>query len=103
MMTDDELFSACFEEGRRAGRIGLPITTNPYLDQETIEIAAWVEGFASVDTAALIPSERAHIFHEGQTAATNGQLASTCPYLEEENPRRMEIWLMGYAPHVEEH
>lgn len=103
MLCDDEIFSACFEEGRRAARTGLHVTANPYLDEETIELAAWVEGFASVDTSILIPSERAHLFQEGRTAALNLQLASTCPYLDDENPRRMEIWLMGYAPQVEEH
>lgn len=101
MLEDDDLFAAAFEEGRRAARIGQFVTTNPYLDLDSVELTAWVEGFASVNTAELIPQERARIFREGENAAKTSLPAFVCPYGSEDNPERMEIWLMGYVPHAE--
>ncbi len=50
-----------------------------------------------------------HVFEQGnvaelkgQSAASDGQSASICPYVNDDNPELMEIWLLGYAPHVGE-
>lgn len=101
MVDDDQIFSRCFEMGRRAARIGLPIAANPYLDTTSAELPAWVEGYASVDAATMPISERAAIYAAGNLAARNGEAASICPFVDEDNPERMEIWLIGYAPAIE--
>jgi hypothetical protein len=40
-------------------------------------------------------------FHPGCRDSERGDPASICPYTEDENPERMEIWLIGYAPHID--
>ena len=101
MSAEDVTFSQCFDHGRRAARIGMPRTTNPYLEEGSIELDAWIEGFETVDSTEIIPIERVHLFHRGREAAERGEPASVCPYTDDDNPERMEIWLLGYAPHVE--
>lgn len=102
MSEDDVKFAKSFDEGRRAATIGLGLITNPYIDEGSIELDAWIEGFASVDTSTIIPTERTHIFHLGRDAAERGESASVCPYMtDDEEPERMEIWLLGYAPYVD--
>lgn len=101
MCDEDEVFTACFEQGRRAARTGLHVTSNPYLDTDSNELSAWVEGFASVENSVFIPAERAQVFHAGQIASGKGENATVCPYLDDDDPERMEIWLLGYAPHIE--
>ncbi|WP_313199909.1 Rmf/CrpP family protein [Rhizobium sp.] len=101
MSADDVIFSQCFDDGRRAARIGLPRTTNPYLDEGSIELDAWIEGYETVDSSEIIPIERIHLFHLGREAAERGDPASMCPYMNDDNPERMEIWLLGYAPYVD--
>lgn len=98
---DDAAFSRCYTEGRRAARIGGLLTSNPYLDITSVHPAAWVEGHASVDNTVLDRVERADIFKAGALAAAGGETASTCPYIADEDPERFEIWLLGYAPHVD--
>ncbi|GGG06684.1 hypothetical protein GCM10010924_39270 [Rhizobium wenxiniae] len=66
---DNDLYAAAFEDGCCAARVGKFVTANSCLDRDSVELAAWVDGFASINTAELIPLER------------------------------MEIWLMGYVPH----
>lgn len=101
MLDEDQIFARCFEQGRRAATIGKCLTANPYLDVSSEELAAWTEGFASVETATFIQAERAGTFHAGEDAAIRGEPASVCPHLDDDSPERMEIWLLGYAPHVE--
>jgi hypothetical protein len=40
-------------------------------------------------------------FHPGCRDSERGDPASICPYNEDESPERMEIWLIGYAPHID--
>jgi len=79
----------------------MPRHSNPYLDRAGISLHAWVEGFETVSNTEIIPIERIHIFHLGREAAEHGDPASVCPYTEDENPERMEIWLIGYAPYID--
>lgn len=97
---EDQEFARCFAEGRRAGRIGLSPIANPYMQADAICLAAWVEGHASVDMISLSGADRAAIFDEGSIAGQTGEPATSCPYLDDEEPERMEIWLLGYAPNV---
>ena len=76
-------------------------TTNPNLDEESTKLGAWIEGFETVDNSEITPHERVHLFHLGRDAADRGGPASMCPYLNDDNPERMEIWLLGYAPYVD--
>lgn len=101
MSADDVVFSQCFNEGRRAACIGMSRITNPYLDRAGIKLDAWVEGFETVDNSDIIPIERIHLFHQGREAAERGDPASICPYTNDNNPERMEIWLIGYAPYID--
>lgn len=101
MSAEDVLHSQCFNEGRKAACIGMPRHSNPYLDRAGISLHAWVEGFETVSNTEIIPIERIHIFHLGREAAERGDPASVCPYTEDENPERMEIWLIGYAPYID--
>lgn len=101
MTADDVLYSQCFNEGRRAACIGMSRIANPYMDRAGLKLDAWVEGFETVDNSEIIPIERIHLFHLGREAAERGHSASMCPYINEENPERMEIWLIGYAPFVD--
>lgn len=100
MSQDDVIYSKCFEEGRRAGRIGMPDATNPYGEAGT-ERSAWLDGYASVDFDHVIAIERIHVFHLGREAGERGDTATNCPFVHDENPERMEIWLMGYAPQID--
>ncbi len=79
----------------------MPRHANPYLDRAGIKLDAWVEGFETVDSSEIIPIERIHLFHLGREAAERGDPASMCPHTEDENPERMEVWLIGYAPNLE--
>lgn len=97
---DDDQFVHVFEQGRKAARIGAPLTSNPYLDHESIEPAAWADGFHSVYLEELTAVERGRVYLEGKSAAAQGYSASVCAYVNHENPELMEIWLLGYAPHV---
>lgn len=101
MTADDVLFTQCFDQGRRAACIGMQRTANPYIDHPGVRLDAWVEGFETVDNSEIIPIERIHLFHLGREAAERGEPASMCPYVADDNPERMEIWLLGYAPHVD--
>ncbi len=47
-----------------AGRIGRAVASNPYLDVTSAELLASVEGFVSVETSILLPSERASILSQ---------------------------------------
>lgn len=97
MSQDDVIYTKCFDEGRRAGRIGMPQATNPYRDAGT-ERSAWHDGYAAVDFDDLIAIERIHLFHLGREAGERGETATRCPFVHDQNPERMEIWLLGYAP-----
>lgn len=101
MTADDVIHSQCFDEGRRAACIGMPRHANPYLDRAGIKLDAWVEGFETVDSSEIIPIERIHLFHQGREAAERGDAASMCPHTDDDNPERMEIWLIGYAPYID--
>lgn len=101
MGDQDELFSRCLEEGRRAARISRAVASNPYLDIIGAEQPAWVEGFASVGTSAFTLAERASIFNAGHDAGELSEPAASCPHQNDDDPERMEIWVLGYAPHVE--
>lgn len=101
MMDSDKQFSFCFEQGRRAARIGLSATSNPYLDDEPSNLSAWVEGYRTVDLKTLSCKHRFRIYEEGVKAADRGESASTCPYLDDD-PEMMNIWLLGHAPCAEE-
>lgn len=49
----DDHFFRVFESGRKAARTGAPLISNPYLDREQSEHAAWADGFNSVDLVEL--------------------------------------------------
>lgn len=101
MSADDVMFAQCFDEGRRAARIGLLLRANPYLDEGKIELDAWLEGFVTVETKDITPTERNHLFHLGRDAAERGEPASICPHMNDDDPERFEVWLLGYAPYVD--
>jgi hypothetical protein len=99
-MVEDEQFCFAYEQGRRAARIGLPITSNPHLDGEPLVVAAWTDGYRSVDVKRLSPDHRFRIFEEGRMAGVRGQPVSQSPYLDDDDPEPLELWLLGYAPDV---
>lgn len=100
-MDEDLIFAECYESGRRAARVGKFATANPHLSGEPTRMAAWVEGYSSVNDPSFPQEERAQIFSAGEAAASSGKTANFCPYSSDDDRERMEIWLMGYAPHVE--
>lgn len=100
IIDDDEWYSYAFEQGRRAARVGLPITANPHLDSQPLAVAAWTDGFRSIDTSRLSSDHRFRIYEEGRIAGERGEPASVSPYLDDDDPEPLELWLLGYAPHV---
>jgi hypothetical protein len=103
MVDEDEQYSESFRRGQRAARVGYLITTNPYYDDEPIRFTAWADGFHSVDTSMISQAQRFKTYEEGKSAAEKGYPASYCPYLVDADAELMDVWLLGYAPHVEEH
>lgn len=101
MIDADEQFTICYQQGRRAARTGLPVTSNPHIDNASPDVSAWVEGYHSVDLTTLTLSDRFRIFQHGKNAAANGESVSACPYLDDD-PEIMDLWLLGYAPQVED-
>lgn len=101
IIDDDEQYSYAFEQGRRAAQVGLPITSNPHLDSEPSAVAAWTDGYQSIDMTHISLDDRFRIYEEGRMAGERGESASISPYLEDDDPEPLELWLRGYAPHVE--
>jgi hypothetical protein len=99
-MIEDEQFIFAFEQGRRAARIGLPITANPHLDSKPLAVAAWTDGYMSVDLTQFSADHRFRIYEEGRMAGAQGVSASESPYLDDDDPEPLELWLLGYAPDV---
>lgn len=100
IIDDDERYSYVFEQGRRAARVGLPLTSNPHLGSQPVDVVAWADGFRSVDTTRLSSDNRFRIYEEGRVAGENGEPASLSPYLDDDDPEPLELWLLGYAPNV---
>jgi hypothetical protein len=100
IIDDDEQYSYAFEQGRRAARVGLPITSNPHLDSQPLAVAAWTDGFRSIDTTRFSLDHRFRIYEEGRMAGERGDPALVSPYLDDDDPEPLELWLLGYAPHV---
>jgi hypothetical protein len=100
IINDDEQYSFAFEQGRRAARVGLPITSNPHLDSQPLAVAAWTDGYRSIDTSRWSSDHRFRIYEEGRVAGERGESASVSPYLDDDDPEPLELWLLGYAPYV---
>jgi hypothetical protein len=94
---DQDVYVMYFSEGQRSARIGRSLTANPFISYEGIAWQAWADGFRSIDTSKLAPSDRAHIYFEGWSAAQIKLGPRHCPYVVQDGCEKVDLWVLGYT------